>query len=275
MPGLHSGRNRGLSESKGDILVYTDDDTQPFPNWLKEIRESFEKQSNVAIVSGKILPIFETRPPDWIKLMWNKKTLGYQVLGHLSLLDLGNKSIFVSSDYIFGANFSIRRLFLEQAKGFHPDGMPERFAKYRGDGESYVAEYVESQNHKILYNPQASIYHYVSNSRMTIKYFCRHSFNQGISDSYRLTRKNCNVKNEILLSQKRRLQVPEKNIISRIKNSFLEKIYQRTDKKLEIIQSKANEFRQKGLIFHQNEIKKDPHLLQWVLQDDYRNKSIC
>ena len=188
-PGLHIGRHRGLKEAQTELLVYADDDIEAFPTWLEGIWESFQDK-NVVLVGGKNLPKWENEPPYWIYEMWmNINQYGHS-LGFLSILDFGNRIIEIDPRYVWGCNFSIRKNVLLEAKGFHPDGFPQEMIKYRGDGESSVSNHIRKQNYKTLYNPKASVYHFVPKDRMTLDYFCKRAFNQGISDSFANTRKN-------------------------------------------------------------------------------------
>lgn len=54
--GPAAARNRGVYESKGEIVIFTDDDCVPAPDWLKEMTAPFE-DANVAGVKG----IYRTR----------------------------------------------------------------------------------------------------------------------------------------------------------------------------------------------------------------------
>jgi len=186
-PGLHVGRHRGLKEAQSEILVYADDDIDAFPTWLEGVWESFQ-DSDIALVGGKNLPKWESEPPYWIYEMWMDINQYGHSLGYLSILDFGNKVMEINPLYVWGCNFSIRKRVLLDAKGFHPDGFPQEMIKYRGDGESSVSNYIQKHNYKTLYNPKASVYHFVPKNRMTIDYFCKRAFNQGISDSFTNTR---------------------------------------------------------------------------------------
>jgi hypothetical protein len=121
--------------------------------------------------------------------MWMNLNQCGHALGYLSVLDFGDKIIEIDPGYVWGCNYSIRKNILLKAKGFHPDGFPQEMIKYRGDGETYVSDYIRQNNYKTIYNPKASVYHFVPKSRMTIDYFCKRAFNQGISDSYTEIRK--------------------------------------------------------------------------------------
>jgi glycosyltransferase involved in cell wall biosynthesis len=187
-PGLHIGRHLGLKEAKAELLVYADDDIEAFPEWLEGIWESFQ-DNEVALVGGKNLPKWETEPPYWIYEMWMEINKYGHSLGYLSILDFGNEIMEIDPCYIWGCNFSIRKKTLLEAKGFHPDAFPQDMIKYRGDGETSVSNYIRKKSYKTIYNPKASVYHFVPKNRMTVDYFCKRAFNQGISDSFADIRK--------------------------------------------------------------------------------------
>jgi glucosyl-dolichyl phosphate glucuronosyltransferase len=188
-PGLHIGRHKGMQVAVADILVYADDDIEAFPTWLEAITEAFQN-SEVALVGGKNLPRFEIDPPDWLLRMWQRDSEGDQVLGFLSILDLGNEKKEIDPSYIFGCNFAIRKSVLLEVGGFHPDSILDRLAIYRGDGETHVTRSIKATSRQALYDPMASVYHYVPKERMTERYFSDRSYRQGISDSYSTIREN-------------------------------------------------------------------------------------
>ena len=238
-PGLHVGRHIGMKEAKSDILVYLDDDVELFSDHLQNVLISFEDQT-VVLVGGKNLPKFESAPPQWLEDLWNEKN----IVGQLSILDLGDECKEINPGYIWGCNFSIRKSVLIEANGFHPDGMPQKLIKFRGDGETSVSNYVKNREYKALYNPQASLYHYIPNNRMTEEYFCKRMYNQGISDSYTTLRKY----------QK----------FSDLQNRESKKI-----DNAQSLQEKMNNAYLDGYIFHQKECKEDKNLFPWVLKDKY------
>lgn len=239
-PGLHVGRHRGLFAAKADILVYGDDDIEATPTWLEGVIESFEDEK-VALVGGKNLPKFEVEPPQWIKCLWEKD----KKIEYLSIIDLGEQKKEISPAFVFGCNFSIRKSVLQEAKGFHPDGMPKNLIKYRGDGETYVAKFIQNRGYKALYNPKASVYHFVPKERMTKDYFKMRAFLEGISQSYTDIRYG----NKTLNLMKEKIKIFMKDVLGR---------------DVEIYKSYI-----KGYEYHQNEIKRDRKLLIWVMKDSY------
>lgn len=115
MPGLHVGRHRGLQAAKGDILVLADDDIEALPSWLATLQEVFS-EPDIAMAGGNNLPIFVGTAPDWLMALWNRSTgLGGRALPALSILELSGPPRPISSYYVWGCNFAIRKDVLLQA----------------------------------------------------------------------------------------------------------------------------------------------------------------
>ncbi len=255
-PGLHVGRHKGLKESTADILVYADDDIEAFPTWLEGINESFEDPS-VALVGGNNLPNYEVPPPQWVELLWGNTPLG-QANGMYSVLDFGNKIHEIYPHFVWGCNFSIRKEVLIRVGGFHPDGMPDEFLRYRGDGESAVSGEILRSGQKTVFNPKASVYHLVPAKRMTFDYIFKRGYIQGISDSYSSIR------------QKHKVD-PRRTI----RTSILRQIHHLRMQVNGLISTGMrphDQFRLgwfKGYLYHQHEVSNDERLLEWVVRENY------
>lgn len=52
--GPASARNRGVSQAKGQLVVFTDDDCAPAPNWLEELAKQFATDPT-AMIGGRTL----------------------------------------------------------------------------------------------------------------------------------------------------------------------------------------------------------------------------
>lgn len=183
-PGLHEGRHAGLKAARTEFLAYADDDIIAFPEWLDTVVKVFHSDQSIALVGGKVLPEFEVSPPFWVLQRWNEPHLLGQVLGDLSLLDLGDHERDIPPAYVFGCNFSVRKQVVIDAGGFHPDGMPFELIRFRGDGETYISHFVEQKGYRARYHPGASVFHMVTKERMVEDYFFKRRYIQGISDAY-------------------------------------------------------------------------------------------
>jgi glucosyl-dolichyl phosphate glucuronosyltransferase len=174
--GLHNCRHTGAFQSRGELLIYIDDDVRVTDGWLTELTRPFENP-NVSIVGGKIKPEWEALPPSWIHSM---------PAGYLSLLDLGNEPLDLAwPQQVYGCNMAIRRSVLFTVGGFNPDGYSDtKFRWLRGDGETGLLRKVYAAGLRVRYEPSALLYHRIPSRRMSLSYFRTRAINQGISDSY-------------------------------------------------------------------------------------------
>ena len=183
-PGLHVGRHAGACAAKGEILIFADDDIEAYPTWLETYAEIFEDQQ-VAMAGGNNIPMFLATPPNWLSELWRfTESDVNQMLPALSLLKRKGGRAEFSPHLVWGCNFAIRKEILFEAGGFNPDGVPADRIQFRGDGETAVSDFVASSPFKCIFDPHASVYHKVTESRMTHKYFYDRGYAQGISDSF-------------------------------------------------------------------------------------------
>jgi len=55
-PGLDHARNRAISESRGEVIAYTDDDVMVDPDWVEALGKAFAEDPAVGLVTGLIEP---------------------------------------------------------------------------------------------------------------------------------------------------------------------------------------------------------------------------
>lgn len=258
--GLHNGRHAGAREAQSDILIYVDDDIIASQNWLQAIRDIFN-DPEVNLVGGKNLPRYEEEPPIWLEAFWIRSPDGTSRCGHLSLLDYGEKELEIDPMLIWGSNFAIRRKTLISLGGFHPDSLPWELRRYRGDGESFVTSKAKRLGLKAIYQPRAVVYHIVPKSRMTVEYFERRGYLQGISDSYTRIRMEGGLMTSKVLDWKSPLR--------KLKRLVWQGLRSVSPDPYSDIKARISRAYQDGYQFHQNEVRYDPQLLKWVLKEDY------
>jgi cellulose synthase/poly-beta-1,6-N-acetylglucosamine synthase-like glycosyltransferase len=65
VPGLDVARNRALTEARGDIVAFSDDDAAPDPGWLRALLRNFDDPL-VFCVTGLTMPLeLETDAQEW------------------------------------------------------------------------------------------------------------------------------------------------------------------------------------------------------------------
>jgi len=269
---MHS-RHRGAKEAQGEILCYIDDDSFVDENWLIAIEDTF-KNKEVVLAGGNNLPLYESPPPKWLKYFWIKEKYG-KWMGQLSLIDFYEKERELPAFFAFGCNLIIKKDIFYKFGGTNPDVVPKEKQRFQGDGETALSIKLNNNGYFLHFNPKIKIYHFVPTGRMTLEYFQKRAFYQGVCDSFSKIRKE----NGFTYYDIRSSEVSSENNIG-----ILIRIYTEINNKiltvfLKIISNSYNEFidikeayeksYKEGFDFHQNEVKNDPELLKWVLKENY------
>ena len=267
-PGLHAGRHKGLREAKGEIVVFADDDIEAMPTWLLAIEESFALP-NTAMVGGNNLPMFIGTPPDWLYKMWTKENpVGSHVLSPLSIQEQPKGQREFDPYMVWGCNFAIRKDVLLAAGGFHPDGMPQELIRFRGDGETHVSKYVADNKLRCIFNSRATVYHKVTPERMTLEYFRKRGFNQGVSDSYTYLRNPPKAHPETPPSSHLKFMPILKNKLRKAKSKVLGWATPNPSG-LNPAQAAFQEGYKEGYAYHQDIYESDAEVRAWVHKETY------
>lgn len=169
--GLSRARNRGVTEARGEIIAFTDDDVRVAEDWPAWIDRAF-KESGAACVGGRILPVWEGTPPRWLT-----PELG----GCLALLDYGDLPIELDHPNLWGANLAVSAEMFRKYGGFDT-----RFGRI--PGKLYSGEELEflelllKNREKVLYHPRVVVRHFIPPERLCKTYFRRLRFDQGELD---------------------------------------------------------------------------------------------
>jgi glycosyltransferase involved in cell wall biosynthesis len=129
-PGLTPARLCGIRESRGELLVFVDDDNLLVPDYLAQAAALDTEFQKVAVWSGNIMPEFEHPPPEWTKRYW-----------HVMALRPVERNVWSNSYFSetlpIGAGMVVRRLVAERYAE-QLAAHPERLALDR-QGQSLLA----------------------------------------------------------------------------------------------------------------------------------------
>ena len=256
--GLHANRNIGAKKANGNVIVFVDDDIIADKDYLKCIYDSFTSDPDIALLTGKVLPRYETRDiPDWLDFFWVKDKWG-RYIWEISLLDLGDEYKEIAPNLVFGCSYIVRKDIYFKYRGTLPDMFSKEFIKYTGSGETLLAYKIYEQGGKIIYNPKVIINHIVSRKRLAPEYFYYRNYIEGISNSYDDVRKTGK-------------RLPPKQILRDFyilfKNIF--KILIRFYSKPYRINFICALNRFKGKMQHKLWVLKDKRLFEFILQENY------
>jgi glycosyltransferase involved in cell wall biosynthesis len=275
MPGLLTGRHKGAELAKAELLSFIDDDVLLNRQWSMEIVNCFNKDEETKLITGPCLPHYESTPPAWLESFWEPTGTGGLYCGWLSLLDEGKIAKPIDPLFVWGLNFSIRKTVFMDLGGFHPDNIPAHLQQFQGDGETGLSIKAKEKKYRSMYLPGASLRHQVPMSRLTIGYFDKRAFYQGICDSYTQLRTLHGLyEQEGKNSEEQNGNKP--SLIRRAINRMRRIKFVST--KAPILNNEAEDMKLRlkaayddGFRFHQNVFNSDTEVRDWVLKKNYFN----
>ncbi len=104
--GLNVARNTGVRRSRGELIVFVDDDVRAEPGWLDAFLRAAREHRDVDVFAGPIRPVLDGHAP---------RSCGREP-APITALDLGERD--TDARYAWGANFAIRRSAIERVGGF-------------------------------------------------------------------------------------------------------------------------------------------------------------
>jgi glucosyl-dolichyl phosphate glucuronosyltransferase len=252
-PGVSAARHRGAREAQGELLLFIDDDVEVALGWLPAILEAFQDEG-ISIVGGPSIPRFLGSVPSWL---WDFVEIGPSggwCCSWISLLDVGKSVETIDADWIWSLNLSIRRDLFVQVGGQHPCYVPPALQRWQGDGELGLTSKCKALGARASYVHEALIHHLVGPDRLTLEYFGRRAFYQGVCDSFTAIREGS-------APSDAPREPPEGIAAPWTPGPW-------TNKARPIRQAVAAEY-QKGWAFHQREAMQDPSLLEWIGRKDF------
>jgi GT2 family glycosyltransferase len=161
-PGLGGARNSGVAASSGSIVAFLDDDAVASPQWLASLVERY-REPEVAGVGGSIEPTWEQERPAWFPREFD------WVVG---CTYLGMPEAAQEVRNLHGCNMSFRRQLLDELGGF-------RLGYGCDETELCIRLRQRWPLKKLLYLPEAKVFHHVPHSRTRFRRFVSRCYFEG------------------------------------------------------------------------------------------------
>lgn len=179
--GLSHARNRGIAESKGDILVYVDDDATVNPEYLTTYSEWFNANPDTDAAGGPIIPHYETgQEPEWMTYFIKRLLTGYLYFGKKA-------GPFPGDNYPGGGNAAYRRRVFDRV-GLYNVELGRNGDSLAGGEEKDIFAKMKRENMKFVYLPDAILYHSIPAYKLEPDYFNRLTVSIGESERARTLR---------------------------------------------------------------------------------------
>jgi glycosyltransferase involved in cell wall biosynthesis len=171
-PGASSARNRGVAESAGDVIAFLDDDSVAAARWLEALLDAYTTTSGVAAVGGRIELRWPCARPAWVD----------GLDGYYGTFDLGEERREIDQPlYPYASNLLFERAAFVGVGGFPPE-LGRRGQSALANEEDGLFRRVAARGLRVLYEPNALVYHRVEGARLTRTWLLRRTFVQGRSD---------------------------------------------------------------------------------------------
>src|SRR5437588_8068533 len=182
LTGLNGARNHGAAAATGDVLAFLDDDTLVSPRWAASLLHAFASYP-CAAVGGKVELQLPGPAPDWLA---DRRY-------YLAEYDLGPEPFWIDVDLVdgrdplpVGANCAVRRSDFERLGGFRL-GLDRIGGSLVSNGDTEFFRRLRAAGGRMRYEPAASVQHCVPADRITVDYFIKRHYAQGVSDELLLT----------------------------------------------------------------------------------------
>ncbi len=175
--GLSYARNRGIAESKNEILIYVDDDATVSSNYLQAYFDFFSENKNAVAAGGPVIPVYETEEPRWMSHYTKNLITGYIYWGE-TIFQLKN------SKYPGGGNAAYRKEIFDKIGLFNVE-LGRKGNSLMGAEEKDIFDKIDKLGGKYYYLPTPILYHIIAETKLTNDYFNRLTYAIGVTERAR------------------------------------------------------------------------------------------
>lgn len=163
-------RNTGFRLAQGAYVAFLDDDAIPHPDYLERILDDIERDQ-ADCFCGPILPYYDHPKPSWFKDSYEARQL-YE-----------DKRIMPAGTYWLGSNMVWKRSVLEALGGFSEGlGMKGNTLAGGEDTDLFHRYWQLKPEGKMIYDPDAIVYHRVPAYKMKVSYMLKRNVAAGIAN---------------------------------------------------------------------------------------------
>ncbi|UCC29259.1 MAG: glycosyltransferase family 2 protein, partial [Phycisphaerales bacterium] len=147
--GLCYARNRGVTESRGEIVALLDDDVIVDKAWLVKLQECFDA-TTADVVGGRSHLVFEREPHTWFGPYFGRL---------LAQVDLGpSRKVVPDGRGLFGLNLAFRKSVFETV-GLFDQELDRKGGKLLGGGDTAKVRQIAESAGTVVYDPDAVVGH--------------------------------------------------------------------------------------------------------------------
>ena len=172
--GKNFALNEAIDHAVGDLVVFTDDDVVPDPDWLCELQDCARAHPECGIFGGPIVPRWP-RPPE----AWTLKDVPLGMVYASS--DPGLKEGPVDVGFIWGPNMAIKRSLFDGGFRFNTTVGPDGTMQYAMGSESELTTRLARNGVKSWFCAAAKVEHLVREYQLSKQWVLQRFFRYGRS----------------------------------------------------------------------------------------------
>ena len=174
--GLSFARNRGIVESKGQIVAFIDDDETVNEGFVSAYIDLFHNHG-AFVGSGALKVCYESKRPRWMS-HYTEKMIA-------NPFDLGKEIVTVTSKITpTGGNMAFNREVFNLYGNFDTS-LGRKGGELFGGEENDIFARVRDLGERVFYTPHAIAYHHIADRKLTPEYFDKLSYGVGVSKRLR------------------------------------------------------------------------------------------
>jgi len=169
--GLDYARNRAITEARGEIILFGDDDILVQPDWVAQMVTPLLADAvagRIGAVGGEVIPVFPDGLPDWVR-EWHAPLAFRPDLGPLG-----------ARHSPMGANLAFPKRVFAQLGQFHT-ALDRAAGNYFSGGDSEMIRRVHAAGLEVWFSPAGAVRHQMPAGRTTFRYARRHAFDSARS----------------------------------------------------------------------------------------------
>ena len=172
--GAQIARNKAISESNGDLLLYLDDDALPSSDWFLEMTNCYNR-NNRSVIQGRIILQYRKMKPLW---------LSDHLEMLLSKIDLGDSTKDFNLGYVL-CNMAIPRSAFNEIGNWDTRIGRKGHILLSGEDAEFAMRLANSSSmFEFIYCGRASVDHVVRSNRYKKSFFHSRSYWGGVTNGY-------------------------------------------------------------------------------------------
>jgi GT2 family glycosyltransferase len=180
--GLSGARNTALTQVKGEVIAFLDDDAYAEPGWLAALTAPFA-EPDVFAVGGAATPVWpNVRPATLPAKRGGRQPIRGELDWVVGCTYQGQPQTLAQVRNVMGCNMAFRASAFTEVGGF-TEGIGRVGTLPLGCEETELCIRLRhaDRNARILFEPSALVHHQVSADRLTWSYLRRRSYAEGVS----------------------------------------------------------------------------------------------